>query len=58
MQVGDLLVQFGDAEIVSIDVLHKLLTAERIGVPSTLTILRGTEKLALTIVPAESRGGK
>ena len=55
---GDLLVQFGDAEIVSIDVLHKLLTAERIGVPSTLTILRGTEKLALTIVPAESRGGK
>jgi hypothetical protein len=42
----------------SIDALHKLLTAERIGVPFQVMILRGKEKLSLTIVPAESRGSR
>jgi S1-C subfamily serine protease len=53
---GDLLVEFNGGEVPSIDALHKLLTAERIGVPSQVMILRGTEKLSLTVVPAESRG--
>ncbi len=55
---GDLLVQFNGADVPSIDALHKLLTAERIGVPSELTLLRGTEKLALTVTPSESGGSK
>ena len=38
-----------------IDDLHRLLTEERVGTPVALMILRGVEKLDLTITPAESR---
>jgi S1-C subfamily serine protease len=51
---GDLIVEFGGQPVPSIDALHKLLTADRIGVTSRLTVLRGTEKLDLPITPQES----
>jgi S1-C subfamily serine protease len=51
---GDLMVEFNGQPVPSIDALHKLLTADRIGVESRLTVLRGTEKLDLAITPQES----
>jgi S1-C subfamily serine protease len=50
---GDVMVELDGHPIPSIDALHKLLTAEKIGVPSRLTILRRTEKLSLDVCPAE-----
>jgi S1-C subfamily serine protease len=52
---GDIIVAFGDRPISSIDDLHKLLTQEKSGIRFPLTIIRGTEKLVLDIVPEESR---
>jgi hypothetical protein len=38
-----------------VDDLHRLLTDARVGVSSSLTVLRWTEKLELQIVPEEAR---
>jgi hypothetical protein len=38
-----------------VDDLHRLLTDARVGVNSSLTVLRWTEKLELKVVPEESR---
>ena len=48
------MVAFNDQPIASIDALHKMLTADQIGLESRLTIIRGTEKLTLPITPGES----
>lgn len=55
LREGDVMVQFNAQAIPSIDALHKLLTSDQIGVQSELTVIRGTDKLALPITPAESR---
>jgi hypothetical protein len=49
-----MIVEYGGQAINGIDDLHKLLTGERVGVRSTIVVLRGTEKLRLDIMPAES----
>jgi S1-C subfamily serine protease len=54
LRQGDLIVEFSGQPVPSIDALHKLLTPDRIGVESRLTVLRGTEKLDLPITPQES----
>jgi S1-C subfamily serine protease len=54
LQEGDVVVAFNDKPLRSIDDLHRLLTDGVIGARSTLTILRRTEKLAVSIVPEES----
>ncbi len=54
LREGDILVAFNGQPIPSIDRLHKLLTGDRIGAETRLTILRGTEKLELPVRPAES----
>jgi S1-C subfamily serine protease len=54
LRQGDLMVEFNGQPVPSIDALHKLLTADRIGVESNLTILRGSEKLDLLVTPHES----
>jgi S1-C subfamily serine protease len=54
LREGDVMLEFNGYPIPSIDALHKLLTGDQIGVVSKLTILRGTEKLTVTITPAES----
>jgi S1-C subfamily serine protease len=41
--------------VAGLDDLHRRLTAERIGVPSPLTILRRGERRQVTVVPAESQ---
>ncbi len=52
---GDVIVGFEQQPIGSIDDLHKVLTQERVGVRSPLTIIRRTEKLVIEIVPQESK---
>jgi S1-C subfamily serine protease len=55
LREGDIIIGFDDRPIAGIDDLHKLLTEERIGRKSSLTVIRGTEKLTLEVMPEESR---
>ena len=54
LREGDIIVGFDDRPITGIDDLHKLLTEERIGHQSSLTIIRATQKLVLEVMPAEA----
>lgn len=54
---GDIIVGFDEHPTHGIDDLHKLLTEERIGHESSLTVIRGTQRLKLRVIPAESRDG-
>ena len=51
---GDLIIDFDGHPIRGIDDLHKLLTDERIGQTTPITVIRGTQKLTFNIVPRES----
>ncbi len=51
---GDIVVGFDHHPIGDIDSLHRILTENRVGIRASLTVLRGTEKVELEIVPAES----
>ena len=51
----DVIVSYGDQPIAGIDDLHRLLTEEEIGLHTALTVIRGSEKMALDIVPEESK---
>jgi S1-C subfamily serine protease len=55
LREGDVLVAFDERPIGTIHDLHKMLVGEQIGVPAKLHIIRHTEKLELSILPAESR---
>jgi S1-C subfamily serine protease len=50
---GDLIVSLGDRRIGGVDDLHRVLTADRIGIAVPLMVLRRTGRRQLTIVPAE-----
>jgi S1-C subfamily serine protease len=52
--MGDVIVGFNDMTIETIDDLQRQLTEERVGMASTLRVIRHTEKLDLTITPIES----
>src|ERR1017187_6875643 len=54
LREGDVMVDFNGQAVPSIDALHKLLTANHIGVESHFDVLRNTEKLSLPITPQES----
>jgi S1-C subfamily serine protease len=54
---GDVIIGFDDQPIAGIDDLHKMLTEEKVGVHTKLTIIRRSEKLDLGIVPEESKAG-
>ncbi len=53
LQVGDTIVAFNGTAVTGVDALHRLLTADRAGKQTELTVLRLTQKLTLPIVPAE-----
>ena len=53
LRQGDIIVGFKGHPIATIDDLHKRLVASEIGVPSSLMILRGTEKLFFMVIPRE-----
>jgi S1-C subfamily serine protease len=50
----DVIVEFDKQPVSSIDDLHKLLTAEKIGIQSEMTVIRRSEKVVLKPVPVES----
>ncbi|MGO9137277.1 MAG: S1C family serine protease [Syntrophales bacterium] len=52
---GDIIIGFDDKTVAGIDDLHRLLTEEKVGKLTMLTLVRGTEKLCLGITPGESR---
>ena len=52
---GDIIVDFDEHPTKGIDDLHKLLTDERINHESTLTVIRGTQRLNLPVTPAETK---
>src|SRR5712692_5066465 len=53
LQAGDLIVSFEDQPVNGIDDLHRLLTADRIGRASCLTVAPPTEKLEFSVIPSE-----
>src|ERR1044071_4491241 len=55
LREGDLIVAFNGQPIGSVHDLHKILVGEQIGVIAGATVIRHTEKLELSILPAESR---
>jgi S1-C subfamily serine protease len=55
LKEGDVILAFGGEAIAGLDDLHRRLTDDRIGLPSTLTILRDGRRRQITVVPAESR---
>jgi S1-C subfamily serine protease len=52
---GDVILSFAGEAIAGIDDLHRRLTDDRIGVPSTLTILRAGHRRQFTVTPDESQ---
>lgn len=54
LREGDLIVAFNDQPIGNVHHLHKILVGEQIGVSAKLAVIRHTEKLEVSILPAES----
>jgi len=50
---GDIILGFKGQPVATIDDLHKRLVAAEIGVPSPVMLLRQTEKIFVTVIPAE-----
>jgi S1-C subfamily serine protease len=55
LREGDVIVALDGKPVAGVDDLHRLLTDARVGVSSTLTVLRWTEKLEMRVVPEEAR---
>src|SRR5207302_1358718 len=53
LREGDVIVAFNGSPIASIHELHKMLAGEQIGVEAKIVIVRHTERLELSILPAE-----
>ena len=54
LREGDIVVALDGHDVGGIDQLHRLLTEERIGKTTTLTVIRQTQKLEIDVTPAES----
>jgi len=52
---GDVIIGLDRQPVSGVDDLHRILTEEKVGVRTTVTIIRQTRKLDLTIIPAERR---
>ena len=55
LREADVIVALDGHPVAGVDDLHRVLTDVRVGVNSSLTVLRWTEKLELKIVPEEAR---
>jgi S1-C subfamily serine protease len=53
LKEGDVILSYESHSVEGIDQLHRLLTVEEVGKKATLSVLRGTEKIQLTIEPQE-----
>ena len=52
---GDVVLAFAGTPVTGVDDLHRLLTDEKIGAATAVTILRSARRRNVTVVPAESR---
>lgn len=52
---GDVIVALDDKSVAGVDDLHRLLTDAQVGTRCRVTVIRHTERLELTIVPAEAQ---
>jgi S1-C subfamily serine protease len=57
LQEGDVIVELAGERVEGVDVLHRLLNEEKIGVWTGLIVLRGSKKLELRVLPAERQQG-
>jgi len=55
LREGDVIVALADQPVAGVDDLHRVLSDVRAGVKGELTVIRGTQKLTLGIVPEEAR---
>jgi S1-C subfamily serine protease len=55
LREGDVIVALAGKPVAGVDDLHRLLTEAWVGVSSSLTVLRWTERLELRVVPEEAR---
>ena len=51
---GDVILSFGSTNIATLDDLQRLLTDDHVGIPTTVTVLRGTELHRMPITPSET----
>jgi S1-C subfamily serine protease len=54
VRAQDIIVALGGRPVGGVDELHRQLTEERVGRPTSLTVLRHSERLQLDVVPEES----
>jgi S1-C subfamily serine protease len=52
---GDIIVALEGKPVAGVDDLHRVLTDVRVGASSSLTVLRGTEKLEMKVAPEEAK---
>jgi S1-C subfamily serine protease len=52
---GDVIVGFDGKPVFTIDDIQRLLTEDRVGIVSSITVVRGTALLRFEVTPAESR---
>jgi S1-C subfamily serine protease len=55
LREGDVIVALDDKPVAGVDDLHRLLTDAQVGARCALTVIRHTERLALTIIPEEAQ---
>lgn len=55
IRTGDIIVEFNEHPVASVDDLHKQLNEKVIGLPSRLAVLRGGRRTVLDVVPAEMK---
>jgi S1-C subfamily serine protease len=51
LQEGDVITSLSGEPVEGVDVLHRLLSEDRIGVATRLIVLRGSRRLEVTVVP-------
>jgi S1-C subfamily serine protease len=54
----DVIIALEDDAVTGIDDLQRLLTEDRIGRPTAMTVLRGAERIVVVVVPWEHRVGR
>jgi len=52
---GDIIVEFNNQPIASVDDLHKQLNEKTIGQRITMQVLRGGHKTGITVIPGEMK---
>jgi S1-C subfamily serine protease len=51
LQEGDVITSLAGEPVEGVDVLHRMLDEEKIGVPTCLMVLRGSRRLEIVVVP-------